>query len=255
MSDWDLLVRAVGRRLRGERTIRFRDAQFAADDLAVRKRNLSFLEEPRFAEAWRLAKEANRAGWSVGVPDIRWRAHIACWAARHALNLEGDFVECGVHTGLLSMTIAHYLDFAKLDRTFYLFDTFAGIPIETLGEGEREMAEEHNALLYFDCYEIAKANFAPYPNIKLVRGTVPETLEQTPIEKVAYLSIDMNNSVAERAALEHFWPKLSSGAVIVFDDYAGEGYSAQADTINEFCRDHGVAPVNLPTMQGLLIKP
>jgi O-methyltransferase len=53
------------------------------------------------------------------VPDIRWRAHVAIWAAANGLNIEGAFVECGVHTGLLSLAICHYLGFNQLNKKFF----------------------------------------------------------------------------------------------------------------------------------------
>jgi len=111
------------------------------------------------------------------------------------LRHEGAFVECGVFTGLLSLTICHFLDFNGTGRVFYLYDTFDGIPVSDIAREGRSHALAMNEL-YADCYETAVRNFAPFPRAKLVRGRVPETLTDAP-EKVAYLSIDMNNAVAE----------------------------------------------------------
>src|SRR5882672_5699463 len=103
---------------------------YKADGLAVRHRNLSFLTEDRFAAAWEGSRRASAPGFKNGkVPDARWRALICVQAAEQALRTEGDFVECGVNTGLVSGMVCRYLDFAKIKRTFFLFDTFAGIPL------------------------------------------------------------------------------------------------------------------------------
>ena len=117
----------------------------------------------------------------------------------------------GCIRGLLSLTVAHFVDFAALDRRFWLMDTFEGIPLERVTEEEKSHTEQLNAELYFDCYEVARKNFAPYPNARLVRGILPESLDGAELEVVAYLSIDLNNVNAEMATIERLWPRLSPG--------------------------------------------
>jgi hypothetical protein len=228
---------------------------FYSDGLAVQGKNLSRLQEKAFDDAFREATRLNAAGWDGAVPDIRWRAHVCCWAAKNALWLEGDFVECGVHTGLLSLTVAHFIEFAKLDRKFWLLDTFKGIPLEHLSAGEKSHAAELNQEVYFDCYDLTRRNFEPFPNARLVRGVLPDSLAETQIDKIAYLSIDLNNAVAEMATIERLWPKISPGAIIVLDDYAFQGYENQHSAWNTFAQSKNLMILTIPTGQGLLIKP
>ena len=108
--------------------------------------------------------------------------------------------------------------------------------------------------MYPDCWEIAQHNFAPYPRARLVRGMVPNTLATVDIGPVCYLCIDMNIAAPERAAMEHFWPRLVTGAPVIFDDYGWTPYRAQKDSLDAFARSHGVEIATLPTGQGLLIK-
>src|SRR5262245_44841764 len=82
--------------------------------------NCDFMDEPQFKEAYDLGK---RTGSWTG-SDLRWRAHVVCWAAQRAQNLPGDFVECGVNRGGYSRMVVHYVNFARLPKTFYLLDTF-----------------------------------------------------------------------------------------------------------------------------------
>lgn len=226
----------------------------AGDFITVRGRSLDFLTEPRFSEAWSKAESANRGVWHGNVPDIRWRAHIACWAASHALQIDGDFVECGVFGGLLSLTICHFLDFNRTGRSFYLYDTFDGIPLDGLTTAEREHSQKLNSEFYLDCYANAQKVFAPFPDAKIIRGRVPESLAVAP-DKVAYLSLDMNNAAAEVAAISHFWDRLSPSALVVLDDYGWSGFEAQRDALDAFAASKGSRIATLPTGQGLLIKP
>lgn len=229
-----------------------------ADSLAVWNKATPFLDDPRFMTAYRRGMNSghriSRKEGSAADLHIEWRVHTLCWAAAHASKLTGDFVECGVNTGIYSLAICHYLDFNSLDRDFWLFDTFNGIPASQMTDGERAVIRPDVAN-YFECYELARSNFAPYRRAHLVRGTVPETLDTVTIERVAYLSIDMNITAPEVAALEHFWPRLVSGGVVVLDDYGWLAHTAQRVALDAVAQRVGVSILTLPTGQGLLLKP
>jgi hypothetical protein len=228
---------------------------YNADGLSVWGKNLSFMTEDRFLSAYRKGQlSGHKFSGNAQEFHVEWRVHVILWAAQIGMKLEGDFVECGVNTGIFSLAIADYLDFGSRDRTFYLFDTFCGTPEDQMAEEEKEKRLRDNQVYYPDCYEQAKANFAPYPNMVLVRGRVPETLTRERIDRVAYLSIDMNVAEAEVAAMEFFWDKLQTGAPVVLDDYAWTGCETQKAALDRFAEGVGVPIVTLPTGQGLLFK-
>ena len=180
---------------------------------------------------------------------------MCCWAATHAAKLKGDFVECGVNTGIFSLSVCHFLDFNQLDKSFYLFDTYCGIPEKQMSESEHPFRMMENELMYEDCYTIAKSNFSEFDRAMLVKDEVPDSLTKVDIEAVSYLSLDMNIAEPEVAALEHFWDKLVSGGIVIFDDYGWNHYREQYDAINAISKRFGVMVATLPTGQGLLIKP
>lgn len=239
-------------------------AAYNHDHLAVWHRSLNHLEEPRFREAYARGMDSGhsimRARGSHDDIHIEWRVHTVLWAAQHAARLDGDFVECGVNTGVYSLAICTYLDFNRLGRDFWLFDTYHGVPLEQMMPDERarlDAAIENGTFEdpYDECYDLARHNFAPWPRAHLIRGTVPETLSTVEIERVAYLSIDMNLAYPERQAIEHFWPRLVPGAVVVLDDYGWDLHTGQRDTMDQFAASVGVPILTLPTGQGVLIKP
>jgi hypothetical protein len=214
-----------------------------------------FMLEDRF-------RRAHARGWSSGgrkchhIDDNRWIIHVALWAAGQAARLQGDFVECGVDTGMMSMAICEWLDFNRLDKNFWLFDTYEGIPEAQMTATERDgVASWHNREAYDECFVQATANFAPWPRCKLVRGIVPAALAAFPAQqRVAYLSIDMNIVLPEMAAIEFFWDKLVPGAVVLLDDYGWSTHTEQRVAFDAFARAHGTTILNLPTGQGLLIR-
>lgn len=244
-----------GAKKRGPAGVPWDELAYNADGLSVWGKNLAFLGEERFRKAYRKGAESgHRFAKDIDKFHIEWRVHVALWAAGVGLRLDGDFVECGVNTGILSLAIADYHDFGSSGRTFFLFDTFRGTPEDQMDDEEREKRLRDNELYYPDCYELAKENFAPYPNMRLVRGRVPDTLADAGVGKVAYLSIDMNVAEAERAAMEFFWDKLVPGAPVVLDDYAWAGCESQKAAIDRFAAGVGTSVLSLPTGQGLMVK-
>lgn len=240
----------IGRALRNRMSSnRFNQFEYVGDNFGVRKKNLGFMEEEDFSKAWEKAVIGNRPAWKGKSKDVRWRAHTALWAAKHGLTLEGDFVECGVFLGLLSLTICHALKFDQVPRNFFLFDTFDGIP-----EDGSEKTEKQNEA-YFDCFELATKNFSPFPNAKLIKGALPGTLDQAAIEKIAYLSVDLNQADYEREVITELWDRLSHSAIVLIDDYAFETCEDQYAMWNEFAASKGTSILTMPTGSGIMIKP
>ncbi len=230
-------------------------ANYHGDGLAVWTKNVDFLADPKFIRAYERAVDSGHRFSPQGEKiKIEWRVNTALWAARQAARLEGDFVECGVNTGILSLAICHYLDFNTLDKRFYLFDTFSGIPEDQPSYGESQENIRQKNRYYADCYELAARNFAPWPKAQLVRGKVPDTLNAVAIDKVCYLSLDMNVAEPELAALAHFWPRLVQGAIVLIDDYGWQTCEQQKAAIDTFAAGVNAPVLFLPTGQGIIVK-
>lgn len=229
---------------------------FEGDGMRSYYKDVSWMQEPRFLEAYRVGfNTGHRFGDNFADLHLEWRLHIILWAAQQAIRQEGDFVECGVNTGIFSSAICKYFSFEKVSRKFYLFDTYEGIPETQMSSTERAQRLKDNKAFYPDCYEQVKATFSPWPNAQPVRGLVPDTLTSVPIEKVAYLSIDMNIAKPERDALEFFWPKMSSGGMVIFDDYGWINHGEQKAALDDYAKSQNVSICCLPTGQGLMVKP
>ncbi|WP_333631380.1 TylF/MycF/NovP-related O-methyltransferase [Agrobacterium cavarae] len=230
---------------------------YSADGMFLTGKNLAFLSEQRFSDAWEFSKAGNKSAWEAKrqeVPDVRFRIHTAIWAAERALNLRGDFVEFGVNAGFLSMAVCEYHHFQDVDRKFWLFDTYAGIPTDGLSPNELKKAEKANSRNYSDVFELAKRNFSRFPNAMLVRGNLPGTIDDVKIDSIAYLSIDLNSATYEKLSIDKVWDRVVTGAPIVLDDYAFAGCEDQNEMWNRFAHEHDQSILTLPTGQGLIIK-
>jgi hypothetical protein len=218
---------------------------FVGDMLITVDRNMGFMDDPGFLAAVD-AEQPNAQEVS-----LLWRLHVLCWCARNALRLEGDFVECGVFRGFMTAVAARYLDFAARPRRWHLYDTFEGIPQEQLDPGHSNPSGYREAGLH----ESVVRRFAAYPNIEIHRGRVPEALAGSAPARIAFLHLDMNSSRAEVGALQLLYDRLLPGAFLLLDDYGWYAYREQKLAEDAFFEKRGVGVLELPTGQGLLVKP
>ena len=211
--------------------------------------NAGFMHDAGFIKAEKAG--ASTGSWQM----IHWRVHTILWAARHCTNIEGDFVECGTNKGGFARAILEYIDLSVTGKNFYLLDTFEGLPEKLLTDQEKQAGKkEHFANVYTNCYEQVLQTFANFPFVKIIKGTVPDTLENVTADRIAFLSLDMNSVVPEIAALHYFWNKLSTGGMIVLDDYAFVTCDLQYEAHNKWADEKGIKILTLPTGQGLIVK-
>jgi len=188
-----------------------------------------------------------------GVTNWHWNLQTVLWAAQQARSVPGDFVELGVFRGHTTMFLAEYLDFAAWDKRWWLYDTFEGIPDDQVDPGWEKVNKGAYGGTF--TFEEVRDRFAPFGNIEVTKGRVPEVFEETCPETIAFMHIDLNNSTAEVGALDALYDKLSPGAVIVFDDFGWQTAHAQFKAETAWFAARGLAVFPLPTGQGLFVKP
>ena len=118
-------------------------------------------------------------------------------------------------------------------RDLYLFDTFAGMTTPTdndvdysgtpaMGRYAESMATDHNEWCYASLEDV-RANMASteYPGDKchFVKGNVLETLPSGGPDQIAILRLDTDWYESTLHELKHLYPKLSTGGVLIIDDY------------------------------------
>ncbi len=147
--------------------------------------------------------------------------------------------------------IAEYVKLGDLpNKKLYMLDTFRGIPERYRDEPTAGVFEG----IYGDSYEQVRKAFAGIENAIIVRGVIPDTLHEVKADSICFLSIDLNVAAPSVAAVEYFWPKMSLGAPIVFDDYNFRFFVNQKVALDVFAARVGATILALPTGQGLLIK-
>jgi len=168
----------------------------------------------------------------------------------HARGIPGDFVECGVWRGGSAMAAAlGFLAVGSTERTLWLYDTYQGMPEPT--DADRKVYEAAPARQKWEqarneaggsdwclaSLEDVKRNLTTtgYPNLRFVEGKVEDTLPGQAPETIAILRLDTDWYASTKVELEHLWPRLSPGGVLIIDDY-GE-WAGQKQAVDEFFKD------------------
>ncbi len=200
--------------------------------------------------------EFNRLYWDVEedwIPnyqgDFRWRMWLLTRMARHCSSLPGDFAEFGVYRAGATKLVLSTTDLGT--RRIHLFDTFAGIPASQLSAQEADFAGR----LADTSVEHVRKFLAPWiDRVCIHQGDVFETVPSGDLEALAYVHLDLNGAASTIHVLEHVYPLLVVGAMVIFDDYGWEEFGEQRLAIDEFFSARKEEVLALPTGQGVVIK-
>ena len=187
-----------------------------------------------------------------------WLAGSYCAAN----NLEGAFVECGVWRGASMQLLAHNLIHNDdQDRELYLFDTYQGMtppsdadvrikdsrPADELGWQIQDLPNEIAYLAgvpAFATLEDVKSGFENIDisnnRIHLIVGDVLTTIPKYAPEKICILRIDTDWFESTKYSLEHLYPRLTVGGVLILDDY--DYWSGARRAVNEYFKSIGTEP-------------
>jgi O-methyltransferase len=153
-------------------------------------------------------------------------------AVRHVVRagVPGDFVECGVWRGGSSMLTAMVLNrLGDSERRLCLYDTFAGMPepgeldVDALGRSAAsqwasEQRGDVNEWCYASLAEVRQNLLStgfPAERLNLVEETIPATAP----DRIAVPRLDTDWYESTWHELNHLYPRLSSGGVLIVDDY------------------------------------
>jgi len=226
---------------------------YASDELIAIRRNLGFLADARLTRAVEAGLSPISDTYLRNQAESKmWRLHTLTWAADSAVKQEGDFVECGVFDGFSAAVICEYVNFRQQNKTFYLYDTFAGLPPQY--GTEEELAKNQFFDRHPHVHQQCLARFNAYTNVRVVKGVVPDVLSEIAPRSVAFLHLDLNCAAAERATLAFFLERIVSGGIVVLDDYGRAVFRKQKDAADEVANSYGESILELPTGQGLLVK-
>lgn len=173
-------------------------------------------------------------------------------------GIPGAFAECGVWRGGSVLAMIRTLqDLGVEDREVYLYDTFEGMTaptevdlsatdppaLETWQQAQRdnERAWPHLFDSDFVTEEAVRRLMAdtgyPADRLHFVRGPVEETIPGCVPEQIALLRLDTDWYESTRHELQHLFPRVRPGGVLIVDDY-GHWQGAQQAVDEYFSTEH-----------------
>ncbi|HVE76714.1 MAG TPA: TylF/MycF/NovP-related O-methyltransferase, partial [Actinomycetota bacterium] len=143
-------------------------------------------------------------------------------------GIQGAIVECGVWRGGSMMAAALTLQDLEEARDLWLFDTFEGMTPPGPEDIDYQGRNAESALAGIDDHyratveEVEKSMIStgyPREGIHLVKGRVEETIPVRAPDRIALLRLDTDWYESTAHELEHLYPRLVRGGVLIVDDY------------------------------------
>ena len=191
--------------------------------------------------------------YTLTTPERIW---AAANAARYVVraNIPGDIMECGTWRGgsLMAMALG-LLDEGARDRGIWGFDTFAGmtrpeeVDVDLTGmtaaeEFERTATGDDSSTWCAASEDDVRDNVLktgyPADRVQLVAGKVEDTIPHEALGQIALLRLDTDWYQSTRHEMEHLWPRLSPGGVLIVDDYGHWQGSRKA--VDEYFESNGI---------------
>lgn len=173
-------------------------------------------------------------------------------------KIPGAIVECGVWRGGSTMIAAMTLAAAKdTTREIWLYDTYEGMSEPTehdrdwrgLSAAELMRRDESNKESSVWCLaplDDVQTNMRrtgyPMERVKFVKGMVEQTIPAQAPERIALLRLDTDFYDSTKHELEHLYPRLAPGGVLIIDDYGH--WAGARKAVDEF-----FAKIDAPLLQ------
>jgi O-methyltransferase len=166
-----------------------------------------------------LAKE-NSMGGVENLMNIYWGLSSVL-----AAGVPGEVAEIGCYQGRTSVLLRMIIDHYAPERELHVFDSFDGLPApgpQDVGYAAEGMHRTGQAAVRetFARWQVRQ----PVIHSGWFSQTLPTGLPDTLC--FAYLDGDLYDSVL--VSLEHVYPRLSAGAIVIVDDYCDSEKNPQA---------------------------
>lgn len=192
---------------------------------------------------------------------VRYRLFEQC------LDVPGDIVECGVFKGAGIAYWAKLLEiFSSNSRKRVIgFDVFGPFRQVALKGSEQKIASLHDQLTRGEGVareDVAKmlALAGLQHRTQLIEGDISKTAFEYVSDnygfRISLLHLDLDTYEGTMKALDAFWPVVSKGGIVIFDEYAIPGMG-ESQAVDEYFADKDERPIAVPyaeTPTAYLIK-
>lgn len=156
----------------------------------------------------------------------------------------GDYAELGTYQGKTAKIIWRG---KAAGATLHCFDTFSGFDKSELGDARLKLDVENEAFTDTSPDAVRRAVAGgDHPELRLHVGYFPATFAGCEDLRFRLVHLDMDLAEPIAAGLEHFWPRLVDGGILLVHDYRSARYPMCAEAVDAFFAARGIAvwPLN-----------
>ena len=190
--------------------------------------------------------------------SLRRQRHYVLNCLLRNVNLKsGDVCEAGCWRGLSAYQIAAYINSLKEDIVFHIFDSFEGLSdTEPVDRYEHDNRNIESIKRQFACsMDTVKENLKAFDFIKYYKGWIPERFVEVKDKSFSFVHIDVDLYQPIFDSFEFFYPRLSTGGIMVFDDYGCIQFPGAKKAIDEcISQNNDDFFLPLPSGQAFLVK-
>lgn len=163
-------------------------------------------------------------------------------------EVPGDVAEIGVYKGGTARLLAR--QFSGSGKSVLLFDTFTGMPSSI------DKAVDHwNPGDFSDTsLDSVRQVVADFPEATCIPGFFPESAQGYEDRRFAFVHIDVDIAQSVADCCEFFYPRLTPGGVMVFDDYGFRSCPGARKEVDDFFADRREHPIYLATGQSVVFR-
>ena len=174
--------------------------------------------------------------------------------AKSTFQIDGDIAELGVWKGGGSKFIADvFSSGCKFKKTFYLFDSFEGM-LKVDSKQDRHDIGDFSDTSVKKVKSLIESEQSPNISVVFKKGWIPATFNGLEDLKFSFVHIDLDLYQPIKNTLSFIYPRLSTGGVLVFDDYGFASCPGARKAIDEFTFQVGENLLVLSTGQAVIVK-
>jgi O-methyltransferase len=178
-------------------------------------------EHINFNIIWNMIKNV-----TIAHPD---RCNILYQLCKSTLHLDGDIAEVGVYKGGTLKLLAK----AGYPKITHGFETFTGLPKPDSDKDDNRQIEGRFCASYKEVQQF----LSDCPNIKLYPGIFPQTASDIIKHNFSFVHVDCDIFQSVFDCCHFFYPRLTQGGIMVFDDYSDPLCCGAREAVNTFFKD------------------
>jgi len=167
--------------------------------------------------------------------------------AMNSRSTPGMVAEIGVYKGGSARLLAKV--FEGSDKQIHLFDTFEGMP-----EVNKDIDIFKKGSFNDTSLEFVQEYLIDMDGIEFHKGIFPDTASYENDEEYCFVHVDVDILQSVKDCCEYFYPRLSKGGIMIFDDYGYRKCPGAKIAVDEYFEKKDCLPIYLPTGQCVIIK-